>query len=214
MIHRLLCGRKPEFITISLIIFTCVSFSTADIPYVGYEEGRYLGNIELIGCLEIDKNSNPVSTLLWIGYAYVYPFQGENSSHGYESAVEVRLKKKWGHLSSHLFLSSYFGFGNMYLIEYYNEVKTGRKKLYPGFSGGIKGGYNFTIYEWKLKKSISNISLEPYTGISISNGYGGEVNNPLITLGLRIVSNIKLYVVKPKKSRNVIPIQIIEDHIK
>ena len=134
------------------VILLCFlsSFSIADVPYVGYEEGRYLGNIELIGCLEIDKNPNPISTLLWIGYACVYPFQGENYSHGYESAVEVRLKKKWGYLSSHLFLSSYFGFGNMYLIRYYNEVMTGRK--WYRFSGGLKGGYNFNIYERRKKK--------------------------------------------------------------
>jgi len=183
MMYRLFCSW--------IILSVCASFSIADVPYVGYEEGRYLGNIELIGCMEIDKNPNPISTLLWIGYAYVYPFQGENYSHGYESAVELRLKKKYGYLSSHFFLSSYFGFGNMYLIEYYNGIMTGRK-WYPGFSGGLKGGYNFTVYECKMKKSISGISLEPYTGISISNGYEGNVDNPLVTLGLRIVFNVKL----------------------
>lgn len=190
MKYRLLYGWYQDVALFPLILFTCISFSLADVPYVGYEEGRYLGNIEFIGCLEIDRNPGPVSTLLWIGYAYVYPFQGENYSHGYESAVEVRLKKKLGYLSSHLFLSSYFGFGNMYLIQYYNERMTGRK-WYPGFSVGLKGGYNFTVYEWKMKKSISSISLEPYTGISFSNGYGGNVDNPLVTLGLRIVTNFK-----------------------
>jgi len=189
--YKLFCDWKLNVTRFFLIFSISASFSKADVPYVGYEEGRYLGNIELIGCLEIDKNPNPFSTLLWIGYAYVYPFQGENYSHGYESAVEVRLKKNFGYLSSHLFLSSYFGFGNMYLIEYYNGTMTGRK-WYPGFSGGLKGGYNFTMYQWKLRNSISSISLEPYTGISISNGYGGNVDNPLITFGLRIVSNIKL----------------------
>ena len=191
MIYRLLCGWNTYIIKFALMFVTCATFTMADVPYVGYEEGRYLGNIELIGCLEIDKNPNPISTLLWIGYAYVYPLQGENYTHGYESAVEVRLKKKCGYLSSHVFLSSYFGFGNMYLIEYYRGRITGRK-WYPGLSGGLKGGYNFTIYEWKTRNSITNISLEPYTGISISNGYGGNVDNPLITFGLRIVSNIKL----------------------
>ena len=169
-------------IFISSLLVSCFS----DIPYVGYDEGPFLGNIEGILCYVANGSGKYTNMLIWVGYAFVYPFLGTEIAHGAETALEIRRYLRFGPRSSGLFAAAYCGAGAMNLPNYYRGDAAG-KSWTLGASAGGKIGYKYSVNEIARPNSLTIFSIEPYGSISGSVFIEGSADNPLYSIGMRFV---------------------------
>lgn len=169
----------------NLVLFL-ITAAIADIPYVSYNDGSSLGNIEAILCYESRWPGEDTRIIGWGGYAFVLPFKGSVHTHGAEMALEFRQYLRFGPNSSGFFASCYTGVGLMCLPEYYRGEYSGRVWTI-GSSSGLKSGYKLAFHEIRSNGVITTFSAEPYGGVSASWFFGGYADNPLYTAGLRMV---------------------------
>ena len=79
----------------------------------------------------------------------------------------------------------------------YHFEKIEGQAWFPGTSIGIKVGYRLVPIYFEEKEIKWGVWLEPYSSISLSSysrdGAFKSPNNPLITIGIRIVSGFTIH---------------------